>query len=164
MSKIIYPLEQVLSVKHRRVEEAEKVLVEKQKILEKEEELLKQREQERDLVLKHNAEKMQQLRDELDSGTTSPKVQQMKAYIKVVKEKLIVEEKKVADQKERVEAAKANVELAKAALKKRRTEVDKLVSHKKDWVKEIRKELQIIEESNLDEIGSVIYTVNQRKK
>ncbi len=163
MAKIIYPLSQVLDVKKRRVEEAEKVVTEKRQALDRELEKLKKCEEERDKVIQHHKDKLKQLRDELDGGTTSDKVQQMKAYLKVVQERVKVEEKKVADQKKQVEVAKKNLELAQEDLRKKRVEVDKLEMHKKDWLKEMRNEQQIKEESDLNEIGNIIYSVQQRK-
>jgi hypothetical protein len=164
MNSMVYPLKQVLEVKHRRVEDAEKVLKEKQQLLLKEQEKLKQVEAERDKVLKHQQAKLQQLRDETDHTTTSPKVQQMKVYLKVVAEKLKVEEKKVTDQKEQVNIAQKNVEEAKKELDRKRLEVDKLKTHQKDWEKEMRKELDIIEGREQDELGGIMFLGNVRKK
>ena len=48
MAKIVYPLKQVLEVKQKRVEDAEKVVLEKKLALEKEQEKLAQREADRD--------------------------------------------------------------------------------------------------------------------
>lgn len=164
MAKIVYPLERVLDIKKKRVTEAEKVVLEKKKELEKEEEKLKQREAERDKVLNHRKDKLNQLREELDGGTTSTKILQMKAYLKVVEERLKVEQKKVADQKEQVKVAEKNLEVAKEQLRLKRQEVDKLNTHRKDWMKDAKKEEQIVEEKEMDEIGQVLYTLHQRKK
>lgn len=164
MAKIVYPLERVLDIKKKRVTEAEKLVADKKRDLEKEEEKLKQREAERDKVLNHRKDKLNQLRDELDGGTTSTRILQMKAYLKVVEERLKVEEKKVADQKELVKIAEKNLEAAKEQLRLRRQEVDKLGTHRTDWMKEAKKEEQIAEEKEMDEIGQVLYTIRQRKK
>lgn len=163
MSKAVYPLKQIIEVKQKRVEEAEKVVLEKKIALEKEQQKLAEREAERNKVKDHKKDKLQQLRDTMDQGTTSPKIQQMKVYLKLVDEKLKVEEKKVKDQKEQVATAEKNLEQAKQDLQQKRHEVDKLLIHKKDWEKEMHRELEIIEGREQDELGSVIYTVNQRK-
>lgn len=163
MAKLVYPLDQVIEVKHKRVREAEEVLKQKKLELEREEEKLRLAEDARDQVLHHLQDKMKQLRQELDSTTTSPKVQQMKVYIKVVQEKLAVEEKKVAQQQEQVEIAKKNVKIAEEELRRKRQEVDKLETHRKDWMKEMRKELEIIEGREQDEMGSIIYSTRQRR-
>lgn len=157
-----YPLEQVLEIKRRRVEAAEKVVKQHQEELEAEQEKLKKAEAERDKVLQHRQDKLDQLRDELDEGTTSPKILQMKRYLEVVDERVQVEEKKVEDQKEQVKVAEDNLEVARTVLKRKRLEVDKLISHRKDWIKEKRLELQVIEGRELDEIGNVSYLIHKR--
>lgn len=163
-TKSVYPLKQVLEVKEKRVQDAERVVQEKLKILEKEKEKLLEREKERDTVKTHKLEKLQQLRDILDQGTTSPKIQQMKQYLKVVDEKLVIEEKKVKDQMQQVTQAEKNFEEAKENLRVKRQEVDKLINHQKDWEKEMKKALEILEGREEDELGSVIHASNQRKK
>lgn len=163
MAEPVYPLTQVIQVKQRRVDEAEKVVREKQLALEKEQQILAQKEAERDKVANHHKDKLKQLRADMDQGTTSPKIQQMKAYLKVVKERLIAEEKKVIEQKKQVETAENNLEVAKQDLKVKRQQVDKFLSHRKDWIKEMRKEQEVIEGREQDELGSVIFTTNQRR-
>ncbi len=164
MAKQIYPLAQVLQVKMRRVENAEEVVKEKKALLEKERQKLKEREAEREKVKNHHNAKLFQMREEMDHGTTSPKIQQMKVYLKIVKEKLVVEDKKVADQQLQVETAIKNLEAAKEELKRKRQEVDKLETHKIDWNREMRKEEEVMEGREMDELGTVIFLTNERKK
>jgi hypothetical protein len=164
MNKVVYPLKQIIEVKQRRVEDAEKVVKEKQLVLIKEQQKLEEREAERDKVKAHKKAKLDQLRETMDQGTTSPKIQQMKVYLKLVDEKLKIEEKKVKDQKEQVVLAEKNLEQAKLDLQRKRQEVDKLLTHRKDWEKEMRKELEIIEGREQDELGSIIHTAQQRKR
>lgn len=163
MVKAIYPLAQVIDVKKKRVEEAEKLVAEKKLALEQEIEKLQARQKERDAVKDHKKAKLEQLRNEMDQGTTCPKILQMKAYLKIVDEKLKIEEKKVNDQKEQVKIAEQNLENAKIELKRKRQEVDKLLTHKKDWELEAKKEEEIIEGREQDELGSVMFLVHQRK-
>jgi flagellar export protein FliJ len=158
-----YPLERVMDIKKKRVTEAEKVVAQKEQALEKEREKLRKCEEERDKVLQHKKDKLNQLRDELDGGTTTDKIQQMKNYIKVVDERIVVEEKKVKDQLEQVNVAKRNLEIAEEDLRMRRLEVDKLKTHKEDWQKQMRREMELQEEKEMDEIGQVLYLLNLRK-
>lgn len=162
--QIVYPLKQVIEVKQRRVDDAEKIVKEKVLALNQEQKKLTEREAERDKVKDHKKDKLQQLRDTLDKGCNTTEIQQMKAYLKLVDEKLKVEEKKVQDQKELVKVAEKNLEAAKLDLQRKRQEVDKLLMHKKDWEKEKRKELEIIEGREQDELGSIIHTAHQRKQ
>lgn len=164
MAKLIYPLKQILEIKQRRVEEAERVVQEKRDLLRQEVDKLKQRQQERDKVKDHHNAKLNQMREELDHGTTSPVIQQMKAYLKIVKERLQQEEKKVNDQKEQVKIADKNLELAITDLKFKRQEVDKLVTHREDWEKEMRKEEEIIEGREQDELGSITFMIHKKLK
>lgn len=165
-----YPLEQVLDVKKKRVEDAEAVVKEKLKALELEKEKLKKREEERDKVKEHYHDKLAQLREELDGkkgeGTTSQKIDQIKVYLKVVQERLKVEEKKVKEQQQQVEAAEKNVEIAKNQLKARQKEQDKIETHKKEWTKEMKKEMALLETKEEDEIGSTMFLSKfvQKKK
>lgn len=162
MAQIVYPLEEVLEIKRRRVEEAEKILKQKIAALEAEKKKLQECEAARDKVKEHLSDKMKQLRAILDEGTTSPKIEEGRVYIKVVKERLVVEDKKVAEQQKQVDTAEANVEEARTQLKKRRQEVDKLAIHRVDWWKEMNKELEIAEGREQDEVGSVTHMMHKR--
>ena len=159
-----YPLEKVMDIKKRRVDEAEKVVAIKKQELEVEREKLRKCEEERDKVLQHKADKLNQLRDELDRGTTTDKIQQMKNYLKVVDERIVVEEKKVQEQEDQVNVAKRNLEIAEEDLRMRRQEVDKLMNHKEDWTKQMKREMELAEENEMDEIGQVLYLRNLRKE
>jgi len=161
----VYPLHEVLEVKHRRVDQAENVVKEKKRLLEVEKEKLKQREAERDKVKQHHRDKMDQLRRELDQGTTSDKIDRCKLYLKVVLERLAIEEKKkVKEQQQQVDLAEKNLEAAKVQLKEREKERDKILTHKKEWTKETIKELQILETREEDEIGSIMFLTKMVRK
>ena len=160
---IVYPLKQVLEVKKKRVEDAEKVVTEKKKALEAEQKKLAEREADRDKAKAHHGAKLQQLRDELDRGTTTDKIIQMKAYMKVAKERVVTEEKKVKDQQNQVEKAAKDLQMAELELRMKRQEVDKLETHKKDWIKEMRKEEEIMEGREQDELGTIIFSSRNRK-
>jgi flagellar biosynthesis chaperone FliJ len=162
--KIKYPLEQVLAVKRDRVEKAEKLVEEKKRALQVEQEKLKKVEEERDRVLNHHNDKLAQLRHALDTGTTSDEVLQMKAYLKVVKEKLAKEEQKVKAQQEQVRIAERNLEDAKRELKKKRLEEEKISLHKEQWVKEMKKEIAKSEAKEQDELGQVLHEAKKRQK
>lgn len=159
-----YPLEQVLRVKRDRVEKAEKAVEEKKRALEIEEEKFKKVVAERDAVKQHFMDKMTQLRQALDEGTTSDEVLQMKAYIKVVQERLAKEEEKVAKQKEQVKIAEQNLEKAQIELKQKRIEEEKIKIHREEWEKEMKKELDQREAKEQDELGQLMHQSQKRKK
>lgn len=152
-----YPLEQVLDLKKKRVEDAERVVLQRVKELEAEEEKLHQVEKERDKVKLHLNEKLLQLRTTLDQGTTSSEILQMKVYIKVVEEELEQANEKVNNQKKQVEAAEKRLEEAKEDVRQKRKEVDKLNLHKKEWQKEVDKEIAVAEQKEQDELGTISF-------
>ncbi len=152
-----YPLAEVLEIKKRRVEVATQVVREKIQLLQAEQKKLEEREEERNKVKDHHKAKVDQLRHELDEGTYSDRIERSKVYIKVVQERLIVEEKKVKEQKQQVDLAQKNLDIAKNALKDRRKEEEKIETHKTEWIKETIKELQVVETRLEDEIGSTMF-------
>ena len=164
MSKIHYPLEQLAQIKAKRLEESEKILQEKKLLLEKEENKLKELEKERDKVKLHKQEKLQQLRDELDSGTTTTKIQQMKYYMKEVDEKLKQKELKVKDQNKHVENAKQAVDNARKDMLEKQQDVEKMRLHREEWEKEKKAYLEHLEGIETDEIGTTIHIKQKRGK
>lgn len=159
-----YPLEQLSQIKLKRLEEAEKILKEKKELLSKEETKLAEVEKERDKVRYHRNAKLEQLRLELDSGTTTDKIQQMKYYLKSVDEKLKIQNKKVQDQQKIVDSAKTAVETARKEMLQKQQDVEKIRMHKKEWNQEELKRLDHIESLNNDEIGTTIHLKTKKAK
>jgi chromosome segregation ATPase len=152
-----YPLEQVLDVKRKRSAEAEKVVAEKKRALEREQEKLKTAQEARDKVKTHYDDKLTQFRQLLDEGTTTDKIQQSKVYIKIVEEKLRAEQEKVKKQQSEVDNAQAALNVAREEWKMRQKEVDKIETHREEWLKEALQELLVIEIREQDELGSIIH-------
>ncbi len=159
-----YPLEDVLKVKRKRVEDAEKALRLRREELVVEQEKLKVVEQARDVVKNHLADKLKQFRSEMDHGTNTHKITQMKDYMKVVQEKLVIEEKKVKEQKDRVKLAEKKVEEAKIDLTNKQKEVDKLKEHRENWLAGAHKEMEVEEARDQDELGNIIFSLQRRKE
>lgn len=157
MEKEVYPLAQVLEVKERRVKQQEKLLAEKKEQLKREEKKLEEAKEARKKVQDHFDDKMAQLRQKMDEGGISPDYQQMKVYLEVVKERLLAEDKKVEAQKQQVQLAEKAVQEAYELLKQRRKEVDKIETHRKDWMQEQRFLIELEEANEQDEMGSIIY-------
>lgn len=153
-----YPLEQVALIKQKKLDEAEKVLREKKRLLTQEEEKLKTVEKERNEVKDHRFAKLTQLRESMDGGAPSDKIQQMRSYLKVVDEKLKIKEQKVKEQQKVVDAAKNQVEAARNDLLKKQQDVEKMQTHRQEWEKE-KKALEEQEENiETDEMGSILHT------
>jgi hypothetical protein len=158
-----YPLEQLVIIKQKKLEEAEKVLREKKNALLKEEEKLAKVEEERNKVKDHRFAKLTQLREKLDAGTTSDKIVQMRQYLKVVDEQLKQKEQKVKEQQKNVEAAQKLVEVARQDMIKKQHDVEKLVIHRKEWDKEMKVEMEHKESLEGDEMGSAMHSTRKRE-
>ncbi|MGD2169804.1 MAG: type III secretion T3S chaperone [Chlamydiota bacterium] len=159
-----YPLQELVEIKERRFQEAARILEKKKKQLLEEEEKLKEKERERDKVLKHKLEKLHQLRQALDQGERTDKIQQMKRYKEVVDERLAEKEKQVDAQKKQVRLAEEQVEAAKKDLYQKQKDVEKLTTHKKEWMSEMEKEETRKEAAEQDEIGAALYSRKNKKK
>lgn len=159
-----YPLEQVIDIKKNRFDQAVKTLEAKKNLLEKAYEALFDLNQVLDEIAKHKKDKLDQLREILDQGTSSDKIQQMKGYLKVVDEKFTNQKKKVDKQQSVVNDAQKQVDLATDDLFQKKKDLEKLELHKKEWEKEDTRELERKEESEHDEQGSVGYHRLKREK
>ncbi len=159
-----YPLEQVLSVKKGRVEKAEKIVKEKKRSLEIEQEKLKKVEEERNGIKRHHKDKVDQIRDAFDKGTTSDEVLQKKAYLKVVEERVRKVEGRVVEQTKQVQLAEKALEAAIEELRIKRLEEEKIRLHKTEWEKEMKQELVKEEAKEQDEIGQLLHQSHKRKK
>jgi hypothetical protein len=159
-----YPLEQLMLIKERRLEESEKRLKEKKQILEKELQKLKTLEAEAQLVHDHKQEKIKQLDKEMDQGTDSLQLDIAYKYLKIVQEQLVQKKKKVLEQDKVVKTAEQQVEAARIEMIKKQREVEKLTIHKDEWKKEVMKEIEYKETLNSDEIGSAKYISLKKAK
>ncbi len=158
-----YPLEQLVIIKQKKLEESEKVLREKKNALLKEEEKLAKVEEERDKVKDHRHAKLTQLREKLDAGTSTDKIVQMRQYLKIVDEQLKQKEQKVKEQQKNVDAAEKLVEIAREDMIKKQHDVEKLAMHRKEWDKEMRAEMEHKESLEGDEMGSALHSTRKRE-
>lgn len=156
-----YPLKQLAEIKQKNLETAEITLRDKKRILEQEQTSLTKKEKERDVVKEHRIDKLQQLRDHMDEGAVPHKVEQMKQYLKLVDEKLVVKQQVVVEQKKKVKLAEEEVDKARKELIECQQDVEKMRLHRKEW----DREMHLIEEQKegieMDEIGSAGH---ERKK
>jgi hypothetical protein len=161
-SPLTYPLEQLMTIKKNRFDQAVKILAQKKEILEKAKEKLYLLMKERDEVLQHKASKLAQMREALDEGTSTDKIQQMKIYLKVVEGKLVEKQAKVTEQQKQVDLAQKQVDLATEEVFQRKKDLEKLEMHKQEWEKEVRYWTEQKEATEQDEQGSATHTLRKR--
>lgn len=163
MTKQEYPLEQLVLIKKRRLEEAEKALKEARDFLEKEKETLKSIIAERDKTKQHREDKLSELRTKMDEGEASNKIIAMKEYLKTVDVELVKKEEAVKAQEVKVQQAEEAVETARKNMIQKQTDLEKLSLHRKDWDKEVKLEERRRDASESDELGSAMHSKKKRE-
>ncbi|RDB31822.1 type III secretion T3S chaperone [Candidatus Similichlamydia laticola] len=162
---VVYPLEQVLAVKKRRAEIAEREMHEKQNILLQEREQLLYIKKQRDQVKQHHIDKLNQLRSILDREARTNALQRARNYVDLVAERLRTEEERVQKQQHQVDTAEAAFEMARQVWLQRRKEVEKIEKHRKEWLQIAWKEFRKEEAKYIEEVGTLIYmSVRARSK
>lgn len=161
---LVYPLEQLMAIKQNRFDAAVKILEQKKELLEKAKKKLYEATQERDQVLQHKQAKLDQLRQELDKGTTSDKIQQSKLYLKTVEERLVEKEKAVKAQQVQVDAAQKQVDLATQEVFQKKKDLEKLQMHKQEWEKEVRYWTEQKEAIEHDDQGSAAHLIRKKEE
>lgn len=159
-----YPLEQIIHIKKKRFDEALKILEEKKEILEKAYEKLFDLTEEHTQADNHKKAKLEQIRQELDSGTTSDKILQMKAYFKNVEEEVKQKKKKMDDQQVVVDNAQKQVDIATDDLFQKKKDLEKLELHKKEWQKEENYRIEKKDQDEQDEQGSTSFNRLKREQ
>ncbi len=162
-SPLNYPLEQLMTIKKTRFDQAVKTLEEKKAILEKAYEKLYDLTQEKNRVLEHKTAKLTQLREALDTSMASDKIQQMKLYLKTVDEDLALKQRKVDDQQKVVDTAQKQVDLATDDLFQKKKDLEKLEIHKREWEKEVRYWTEQKEAIEHDDQSSSAHTVRKKE-
>jgi chromosome condensin MukBEF ATPase and DNA-binding subunit MukB len=156
-----YPLIEVIRIKKRRLDEAEKVLRDKKLILEKELEKLKSLQKQFDEAKKVFDNYLFKLREAMDAGEPSQKIDQHKLHLKELKERYLLAQKNVENQKKVVKTAEEAVEVARADYQLKEKEVEKLHIHKSEWNQAMKLEEQRGEDIKMDDISNATYS---RKK
>jgi hypothetical protein len=163
MKPLTYPLEQLMTIKQNRFDQAVKTLEAKKLLLEQAKQKLAAAEKERNDVLGHKTAKLAQLRESLDAGTTTDKIQQMKVYLKLVDERLVEKEKRVVEAQKGVDVAQKQVEAATQEVFQKKKDLEKLEMHKEEWEKEMRYWTEKQAGAEQDEQGSATHTMRKRE-
>lgn len=161
MNEKNYPLVEVIRIKKRRLDDAEKVLREKKAILEKEQEKLAQLQKELDTAKEKFDTYLQKLRQAMDEGAPSSKIDQHKLHLKDLKELYLLCQKKLDNQKKVVKSAEDAVEIARQDYQQKEKELEKLNIHKSEWVQAMKLEESRQEDIKMDEIST---SAHARKK
>lgn len=149
-----YPLIEVIRIKKRRLDEAERVLRQKKEMLEQEKQKLSLAQKEFDAAKSLFDNYLQKLRDAMDLGEPARKIDQHKLHLKDLKDRFLIAEKKLLIQKKAVEAAEKAVEVARVDYQQKEKELEKLHIHKSEWSEALKLEEKRLEDIKMDEIST----------
>lgn len=165
MKKKKYPLSQIVEIKKRRLEDAEIILKMKRSALEAAEKDLKEKRKKLNETQKLKLETIEKHFKKISEGTTSDVLKRHETYMKEVIEVKITEEKKAVDeQKKVVKEAERELEAARIDRLKKNQELEKIYMHKKEWTKEIQKEMVSEEAALGDELGTSMHARKSKKR
>jgi len=164
MKKRKYPLSQIAEIKKRRLEEAEKILKAKRNALDEAEKELGKRRKALNATQKSKLEMIDKHYEKIKEGTTSDVLERHDTYMKEVMNVKLSEEKKAVDeQKKVVKQAEKELEQARIDRLKKNQELEKIHMHKKEWTKEVQKEIDIEEAGVSDELGTSMHARKMKK-
>ena len=165
MKKKEYPLKEIIEIKKRRLEEAEKILRQKQDALVEAEKNLTEKKKLLNASEKVKLEMIEKHYKKIENGTTADVMERHNHYIQeVINVKIAEEKKKVEAQKKVVQEAHVALDKARAERLEKHKDLEKIHTHEKEWSKEAKKELEIFEAIVEDEIGTIIHGKQSRKK
>ena len=159
-----YRLQALLEIRERAEEEAKEHFARAQQRLRQEEQTLKQFEDELEQMIEDRHRRRQEYANKLASGEMKI-TDQSAAYrfIDRLKEREAEQKGKIDGQREMVYEAEKALKRAQDELVAATQDLKALVKHKENWEKKLKKERQMKEEDNLDEIAQTIYQQRQRR-
>ena len=163
MSLPKYRLQPVLDSKEKKKKDAEQALAEARKELAKQQQLLQERENDVLKAVETKQEFTAQFMEKMDQGMDLPKITQGKAYIEVLKQKIVTAKKKVEDQKKVVALSEKKVETAIGKLTETTKEMKVIEKHKENWIDTEKRELEAKEEKEQEEVAQNIYQQSRRR-
>ncbi|MCH9621316.1 MAG: hypothetical protein S4CHLAM20_07350 [Chlamydiia bacterium] len=165
MKKRKYPLSQIAEIKKRRLEEAEKILKARREALDAAKEDLATKRKTLNATQKVKLEMLEKHYAKIKEGTTSDILERHDTYMKeVMNVKLSEEKKAVDDQKKVVREAEKALEDARIERLKKNQELEKIHMHKKEWTKEVQKEIDSEEAGVSDELGTSMHARKMKKR
>ncbi len=164
MSLAKYRLQPVLDSKEKKKKDAEKALAETRTELERQKKILQEREEEVVKAIKRKDDYSADLMKKMDSGLESGKITDGKAYLEVLKRSIEIARKKADDQKKVVQQWEEKVEAALVKVMEATKEMKVIEKHKGNWVEAAKKEIEIKEEKEQDEVAQNIYEQSRRRR
>jgi len=160
-----YRLQALLEIRERAEEEAKNAFADATRALREEEQVLADLERELEEMIEDRLRRREDYANKLANGEM--KVTDQAAayrYIDRMKEKEQEQRGKIDGQRENVRDAEKHLKLAQDALVQATQDLKALVKHKEKWAAELKKQRQMREEENLDEIAQVIFNSQRNRR
>ncbi len=161
-----YPAEQILGLRQKAVEEAERLLRERRLATERERQKLAKLKEERLEIDRRKAAAQDEFQKRLGQPGANIMMEneRLVAYEKRCVVEAAAKDAEIRQQDAEVKRAESREQDAKFELNQRIKELEAIKEHKKEWEKETRRELEEAEERKLEEIGEVMHTTRERKE
>ncbi len=164
MSLPKYRLQPVLDSKEKRKNEAEKALSDTRAELERQRNLLRAREEEVTRAIKKKDDTSADLMKKMNRGMESGKITEGRAFIDVLKRNIEIARKKADDQKKVVQQWEQKVEAALMKVTEATKEMKVIEKHKENWTEAEKKEIEIKEEKEQEEVAQNMYEQSRRRR
>lgn len=158
-----WELDDLISVKKMREDKALKALHKAKEELESQIRIYKKHLRAIEVANKNVKDQAVLMHKEMKDGTTRNKVEQRGYYIEKLKEVVDRRKRDLKRQREKVKNAKEKVNESQKFYSDASKEVNKLKEFRKDWEKNKKLELLEKEESEMDEVGNIMFE-NRRMK
>ncbi len=153
-----YRLQALLEIRERAEKEAKDAFAAAMNQLREEEQLLKDFEDELQRMIEDRHRRREEYAQKLASGEMKITDQSNAyRYIDRLKEKETEQQGKIDGQRENVREAEKALKRAQDLLIQASQDLKALEKHRENWLKKLKKERQLKEEDNMDEIAQVMY-------
>ncbi|MCC6810396.1 MAG: hypothetical protein IT381_23395 [Deltaproteobacteria bacterium] len=157
-----YPLKTLKEIKERKKEEAEKAWSEAKKAREAEELKLKEMEEELRRMIERRELKRREYADKQMRGEHNAQLaMSANTFIERLKEEEELQKERIEQQKVVIEEKKEAEKAAMDAMVQATQDVKALEKHYEKWIAEVKREMQLKEEDQLDDLAQTIFERNR---
>ncbi len=164
MSLPKYRLQPVLDSKEKKKKDAEKALGDVRKELARQEKILQDREEDVKKAAQRKEQYTAEFNAKIDRGMETGKISDGRAFIDVLKKNIEIAKKKVEDQKKVVDEWKQKEQEALMRLTEATKEMNIIEKHKENWVQTEKRELEIKEDKEQEEVAQNLYEQSRRRR
>lgn len=159
-----YPLHQIDIIKKKRLDQAERALREKREEERVVQEKYDRAKQDRQKALEARDNKLNLLREKMDEGAPSAKIETIRVYLKIVDETFQQKHQIYETFADKLRGAQEATEAARQEVIQRQKDQEKMQEHRKQWDKEMRAFDEQEEAKLTDDMGTVRFIKDKQKK